>query len=386
MDKTQIDFLERLSNGFGPSGFEHEVLSLVKGEVTSYAESITQDRMGSLMFSARGSADRPVILIPGHVDEVGFIISGINDKGYLTFATLGGWFDQVLLGQRVIVRTRTGDRQGVIAAKPPHVMPPEERKKIVTKDSMFIDLGCSNKKEAEYLGVRIGDPVVPYSNFSTLEKTVIDADAAAATADGPGVDSPSDRKTMTLAIGKAFDDRIGAFIAAETVKRLIEEKIDHPNTVIGAATVQEEVGTRGATTAGWVTEPDVVITLEVDISGDVPGIEPHKAPAAMGKGPSLLTFDASMIPNPRLKELVIDTAEEESIPLQLSMLPGGGTDAGPIHKLRGGCPGVVVGIPTRHIHSHVGILSLSDVELCVDLLVAIIKRLDAATVAGLTAI
>ena len=146
------------------------------------------------------------------------------------------------------------------------------------------------------------------------------------------------------------------------------------------------MGVRGATTAGWLAEPDVVIALEVDISGDVPGIEKHQAPAVMGKGPSVMAYDASMIPNQKLKELVLDTASGHDIPCQISTMTRGGTDAGAVHKLRAGCPGVVIGVPTRHIHSHVGLLCLDDVDRCVRLLVEVMKNLDGETVKGLTAL
>jgi putative aminopeptidase FrvX len=367
MDAKALDFLARLCDSFGPSGFERDALRCVKEYVEGFSDAVTQDKLGSLLFESRGSSDRPVILLAGHVDEVGFIVSGVNDKGYLTFTPLGGWFDQVLLTQRVIVRTRAGDREGVIASKPPHLLEPDERSKVITKDKMFIDIGCSNKKEAEALGVRTGDPVVPASRFSVLRK-----EAGA----GP----------VELGLGKAFDDRVGAFVAAEVVRRLGREGTAHPNRVVGAATVQEEVGLRGAATAGWMAEPDVVLTLEVDIAGDVPGIEPHQAAAAMGKGPTIVTYDASMIPNQALKELAIATAEEQGIPYQLTSLARGGTDGGAIHKLRGGCPGLVIGVPTRHIHSHVGILSLDDVERCVSLVLEVTKKLDSRTVEGLTRI
>ena len=186
-------------------------------------------------------------------------------------------------------------------------------------------------------------------------------------------------------MGKAFDDRVGAFVAAEVMRRLQETK-NHPNRMVGAATVQEEVGARGALTSGWLAEPDVVIALEVDISGDVPGIEAHQASAVMGKGPSILAFDASMIPNQGLKEYIIDTAAAHDIPYQLSTMSKGGTDAGQIHKLRAGCPGIVLGVPTRHIHSHVGILSLDDVDACVELLVQVVAGLDQKTVESFTAL
>ena len=374
MDKNALDFLGRLCDSFGPSGFERDALRIVKEYVDGFSDAVSQDKLGSLLFEARGTDDRPVILMPGHVDEVGFLVTGINDKGFLTFTPLGGWFDQVLLSQRVIVRTRKGDREGIIAAKPPHLLDPDERSKVVTKDKMFIDIGCSNKREAEELGARVGDAVVPASRFSVLRKEAFEKKNGKESSTG----------IVELGLGKGFDDRVGAFIAAEVVRRLRKEKIPHPNRVVGAATVQEEVGLRGAGTAGWLAEPDVVLTLEVDISGDVPGIEQHQAPAVMGKGPSIVTFDASMIPNQALKELVIATAEEKKIPYQLSSLARGGTDGGAIHKQRSGCPGLVIGVPTRHIHSHVGMLSLSDIDHCVQLLIEVCRKLDRAAVEGLT--
>jgi len=376
MQNSSLKFLENLSNSFGPSGFEREAIRVVKDYVEPFSDFTSQDKLGSLLFHKRGSAERPVILLPGHVDEVGFVISSINDKGFLTFNTVGGWFDQVLLGQRVMVRTRKGDVQGIIAAKPPHLLPPEERNKVVETSKMFIDVGCSNKREAEELGIRIGDPVVPFSQFSIMKKNAYEVKNGKETPKG----------TMELAVGKAFDDRVGAFIAAEVIRRLKEEAIDHPNTVIGAATTQEEVGLRGARTTAWLADPDVCLTLEVDIAGDVPGIEPHQAPTVMGRGPGILTFDASLIPNQALKEFIINTAEKHNIPYQLSQIARGGTDAGVIHLVRAGCPSIVLGIPTRHIHSHVAILSVPDVENCIQLVIELIKVLDEKTVETFTKI
>ncbi len=376
MEQKALDFLRKLSESFGPSGFERDVVQIVKEYVGAFADEMKGDKLGSLHFSAKGKG--PVVLLPGHVDEVGFVVSGVNPLGFLTFNPLGGWFDQVLLGQRVRVRTNKGILAGIIAAKPPHLMSADERAKVVTKEKMFIDIGCSNEQEAREMGVRIGDPVVPDSAFATFEKTVFRKPEGGSEEKSLG--------TTVLASGKGFDDRIGAFIAAEIVRRLKEQKIDHPNTVTGAATVQEEVGLRGARTTANVAKPDVCITLEVDIAGDVPGIEPHEAAAKMGLGPSLVTYDASMIPNQGLKELIIRTAEECRIPLQLSQMRGGGTDGGAIHIANAGCPCVVLGVPTRHIHAHVGMLSLEDVDNAVALVTEVVKRLDAKTVESFTAI
>jgi putative aminopeptidase FrvX len=361
IDKKAIALLKEMLDSFGPAGFERETAVIVKKVVKAYADEVTTDKLGSVIFSHKGTAERPKVLLAGHIDEVGFVISGIDERtGFLTFNPLGGWWDQVLLTQRVIVRTEKGDLYGVIAAKPPHLLPPEEQKKVVEKKMMHIDIGSSSKKETEEMGVKIGDPVVPWSSFSTL-------------------------RNGKLGMGKAFDDRIGAFITMEVVRRLAQDKIKHPNTVYGAATVQEEVGLRGATTVAHIVDPDVAIVLEVDIAGDVPGVQPTEAPTKMGKGPSILTYDTSMIPNQPLKQFAIDTAKKLKIPYQLSAVAAGGSDAGRIHISRAGCPSIVMGVPTRHIHSHVGILSFEDVENAIKLTLELVKRFDKKTVNSFSA-
>ena len=355
MNQNELNILKELVESFGPAGFERETTNIVKKHVNEFADEIKTDKLGSVMFKLNGNAEKPVIMIPGHVDEVGFIISGIDKSGFLTFNPLGGWFDQVLLAQRVTVRTHKGDFMGVVATKPPHLLGPDEKSKVVTKDKMFIDCGFSSKDEAEAEGFRIGDPVVPISHFSLIQNG-------------------------KLAMGKAFDDRIGAFAAMIALKRIKEQGIDHPNTVVGVATTQEEVGLRGARTAAHVVNPDVSLVCEVDISGDVPGIKVQEAPTKMGKGVSIVTYDGSLIPPQALKDFVIKVAEETKIPYQLSSISGGGTDGGVIHMTRSGVPSIVLGVSTRHIHSHVGILSIKDVEHLVNLLIEIIKRMDKETV------
>lgn len=359
ISKESKKLLGEILESFGPTGFERETALLIKKAVKKYADEVTTDKLGSVIFRHEGTKKRPRVLLTGHIDEVGFVISGIDKTGFLTFNPLGGWWDQVLLSQRVVVRTEKGDLQGIIAAKPPHLLSAEERKKVVEKKAMFIDIGASDKKEAEKMGVRIGDPVVPWSPFSTI-------------------------KNQKLGLGKAFDDRIGAFVIMEVLRKIHDEKIRHPNTYIGAATVQEEVGARGATTVAHLVDPDVAIVLEVDIAGDVPGVKPSEAPTKIGKGPSLLTCDSSMIPNQPLKQFVIETAKKLKIPLQLSIIAAGGTDAGRIHMNRAGCPSIVIGIPTRHIHSHAGILSFEDVENTIKLVLELIKLLDKKKVDSFT--
>lgn len=319
------------------------------------------DKIGSVIMKKRGTSESPKILLAGHMDEVGFVVTGIDPlTGYLTFAPLGGWFDQVLLGHRVTVRTRKGDIVGVIAAKPPHLLTDEEREKVVKKENMFIDVGADSAATAiEELGVRVGDPAAPWTPFTMVRKN-------------------------RVAIGKAFDDRVGTFVGLEVLRRISQEKIEHPNTLYVGGTVQEEVGLRGANTVASVVDADAAFALEVDIAGDVPGIKPSEAPTKLGKGPSMLTFDASMIPNQEFKRFVIETAEVEGIPLQLSIVTKGGTDAARFNLNKAGCPSIVVSVPTRHIHSHESIVDTKDIDSTVRLVVALLKRMDQKTVKSFT--
>ena len=361
LTEEAVEFLKEVTEVVGPSGFEDAVLRRFKEYASRFADEVMRDNLGSLVFVKKGGGERPRVLVAGHVDEVGFIVTGVTKEGYVTFAPLGGWFEQVLLAQRVVIRTRKGEVIGVITSKPPHLLTPEERQKVVKIDQMYIDVGATSKEEVDKLGVRIGDPISPWSPFTR---------------------SATGRTVM----GKAFDDRVGAFVAVEVLRLLRESGAEHPNTLYAAATVQEEVGLRGAQTAGWLVDHDVAIVAEVDIAGDVPGIKPHEAPSKLGKGPTIVTYDASMIPNQKLKEFVIQVAEEEKIPYQLSIVARGGTDAGRLHLYKTGRPSIVIGVPTRHIHSHVSVIHLDDLENAVRLIAEVVKRLDAETVRSFTEI
>ncbi|MHA2255484.1 MAG: M42 family metallopeptidase, partial [Candidatus Heimdallarchaeaceae archaeon] len=282
MTEFNIKILEELCNAFGPTGFEWGVQVKLKEYVQPFVDEVLQDRTGTLIFTSKGDMEGPKIMIAGHVDEVGFQVSSITKEGFLTFHQLGGWWDQTLLSQRVVLRTSEGKFiPGIIAAKPPHIVSAEERKKIVTKDKMFIDIGCTSKAEAEELGVRIGDPMIPDAKFEIWKRTRIKKK------DGEILE----RKDVKLVVGKAFDDRIGAVIAAEVIRKIKEENISHPNIVYGAATVQEEIGARGAKTSAQMIKPDVGIVIEVDIAGDIPGVDESKAPTKLGKGPSIMTYE-----------------------------------------------------------------------------------------------
>lgn len=353
MDQTQ-QLLRELTEAHGVPGYEAEVRAVVRRCMEPLG-ALEQDRVGSLI--CRQGESGPRVMLAGHMDEIGFMVHHVTEKGFLKFHPLGGWWDQVLLGQQVIVKTHKGDLPGVIGAKPPHLLPESERKKIVEKKDMYIDIGATSKEEVTEAGVRLGDPVVPASAFHVL-------------ANG--------RSYMS----KAFDDRVGVALAIDALRHF--SQAPHPNVLYGVATVMEEVGTRGAKTSAEAINPDVAIVLEAGICGDVPGIEPEQSDIKLGAGPSLSLLDARMIPNLRLRDLVIETAEELEIPLQFSTMMGGATDGSQIHLHRVGVPTISLEVPARHIHSHASIIHRDDYDRALRLLVAVIAKLDEETVAGLT--
>lgn len=358
MDRTEL-FLKELTETPGVPGYESHVRALLRRYLEPVA-TIEQDRIGSIIGKRVGQAASPRVMLVGHMDEIGFMVRYITREGFIKFQSLGGWWDQVLLGHRLTIKTTKGDVIGIIGATPPHLLSGDERKKLVEKKNMYIDIGATSADEVAEAGVRVGDPIVPISEFTVL----------------------ANPKTY---MAKAFDNRLGCALAVQVLERLVEDQ--HPNAVYAVGTVMEEVGSRGAKTTAHVINPDVAIVLEVDICGDVPGIKEKMEEVAikLGAGPSLLVFDAQMIPNLKLRDLVIATAEELEMPLQFSAMPGGATDGGAIHLHNEGVPTVVIGVPTRHIHCHSAIMHRDDYDRALDLVVAVVKKLDTTTVKDLTA-
>ncbi len=354
MDET-TELLKRVTEAHGVPGYETEVRAVLR-ELMEPLGEVAQDKLGSLICHQVG--DGPKVMLAGHMDEIGFMANHITDEGFIKFIQLGGWWDQVLLGQRVIIKTRQGDVLGVIGAKPPHLLNAEERDKVVKKKDMFIDIGASSRAEVEAAGVRLGDPIVPDSQFSVL----------------------ANGKTY---LSKAFDDRVGCALVVDVLRHFAAGN-DHPNDLYGVATVMEEVGLRGATTSARAVDPDVAIILESDIAGDVPGIKDEESSIKMGGGPTMLIYDARMIPNLALRDLVIDIAAELDIPLQFSAIQGGATDGAAIHLHGTGVPTVVIAVAARHIHSHGAIIHRDDYDRALQLLNTLIARLDHETVARLT--
>ena len=353
MSDDLAGLLKVLTEAHGVPGYEAEVREVMRRLLEGLGE-IEQDNIGSLI--CRRGEGGPRVMLAAHMDEIGFMVKHITPEGFIRFTPLGGWFDQVLLGQRVVIKTHKGDVIGVIGAKPPHLLPPDERKKVVEKKDMYIDIGATSAKEVEEAGVRIGDPIVPLAPFQVL-------------ASGKAY------------LAKAFDDRVGCAVLVEVMRRLARE--GHPNTVYAVATVQEEVGLRGAATSVEKVNPEVALILESDIAGDVPGIKPEESTVKLGGGPTIVVYDARMIPNLRLRDLAVETARAMGIPIQFSVIEGGATDGGVIHLHKGGVPTLVLGVPARHIHSHGGIVHRDDVEQAIALVTALVQRLDAETVARL---
>jgi endoglucanase len=352
MDLTQ-QFLRDLVDAHGAPGFEGNVARVMQGYLKDVGP-ITRDKLGSFICEKRGTSAGPRVMLAGHLDEVGFMVKSISKEGFVKFLPLGGWWGHVVLAQRLIIKTRKGDVLGVVGSKPPHELRDEDRKKVLEIREMFIDVGATSGWDArKRLDIRPGDPIIPDSPFAVMA-------------------NPS------VYLAKAWDNRIGCAMAAETARQL--KGVAHPNTVFAVATVQEEVGLRGAQTSAFKIQPDVAFALDVGIAHHSPGTEGDEK---LGGGPLIVVYDATSIPNRGLLDLVIDTARKIKVPLQFESVERGGTDAGRIHVTGQGVPSISMGVPARYIHSHVSMIDRRDFDATVKLLVALVKRLDKKTVASL---
>jgi endoglucanase len=352
MDRT-LTFLKDLVEANGAPGFEGEV-AVVMDRYLKGVGKISRDRLGSFICEKAGDPKGPRVMLAGHLDEVGFLVKSVTKEGFVKFLPLGGWWGHVVLGQRLIIQTRKGPITGVVGSKPPHELRDEDRRKVLEIRDMYIDVGATSDFDVKKkLDIRPGDPILPDSPFTVMANP-------------------------NLLLAKAWDNRMGCALAAEVALRLKGEK--HPNTLFAVATVQEEVGLRGAQTSATKIRPDVALALDVGIAHDTPGTEGDEK---LGGGPLIVIYDSSAIPNRKLRDLVIDTAEKLRMPLQFESVERGGTDAGRIHMTGEGVPSLAMGIASRYIHSHVSIIDKRDFEATVKLLVALVKRLDRKTVDGL---
>ncbi len=340
----------KLSNVAGTSGREDGVKEIIKNEIKDYVDEFQKDNIGSLIGLKKGTGNGPKIMLASHMDEVGFVVNRIDENGYLFFSPVGGWWDQVLLAQKVkVINSKGQEFIGVIGSKPPHILPKEQRNKMVQIKDMFIDLGVKDKQEIEKHNIAVGDMIVPDS----IAMDMLNED---------------------FVLGKAWDNRIGCLIMIEVLEKLKGKK--HNCDVYAVATVQEEIGLKGAKTSANVVKPDIAIALDTGIAGDMPGVTKEEAEAKLGDGPQYTIMDAGMIIHSGLKRFIEETANKNKIPLQAEILLGGATDAGGINVSGIGVPATCISLATRYLHAHNSIISKKDFDLAVDLIVKLIMEFD----------
>lgn len=338
--------LERLSNTNGVTGREEAARELIIKLIKPYVDENYEDNLGNVIAIRKGNKSKPKIMLAAHMDEIGLMVKNISKEGFLQFAKMGGIDDRILLAQKVLVHTSKGDLVGIVGSKPPHIQKKEERNKVVTYDKLFIDIGAENLKTAKKMGVKIGDPINFDVKYEKIGKNIV--------------------------TGKAFDDRAGCAVMIEAIKKL--ESIEC--NIFAVGTVQEEVGLRGAGTAAFGIAPDYGIALDVTVAGDVPGVNDFESNIKMGKGPALTVSDAGLISHPKVLSLLVDTAKKNNIPYQLETGLPGTTDAARISLTRQGVPSGTISIPTRYIHSPVGMMDLSDVKNAIKLVIAAINEIQ----------
>ncbi len=324
------ELIKRLSEAYGPSGREEQISSLIETEARKTADEVFKDSLGNLIVIKKGKSEGKRIMVAAHMDEIGLIITHIDDNGFLRFSGVGIKLPYALLGKRF---TFPGGICATVA-----VEKPEDLKKLQYK-KMYLDIGAKNKEEAEQM-VRIGD-------MGVFEGTLIE--------------------TRDRLSGKALDDRVGCAVLLEVLAELQTD-----NEICFVFTVQEELGLRGARTAAFRLNPDYALAVDVTSVGDTP--EANTMAVSLGKGPTVKIKDASIICHPKVKEKMITVAEKNNIPYQLEVLVRGGTDAGSIYLTREGIPAGVMSIPCRYIHTAAEMVDLNDIANSVKFLRALLEE------------
>ena len=356
MRKESKSFLRELVSAPGPSGYEGPVREVWLKEVRTYADEVRVDVHGNAI-AAYNAKGKPRVMLAGHMDELGFQVVHVDDKGFISFETIGGFDLGIVPGRKVRIHTAKGPVLGVIGKKPIHQMKGEERTKVPQKQDLWIDVAAKSGKEARKL-VAIGDPITYDANFEMMR----------------GGD---------VAVSRAFDNKMGAYIVAETMRRIVAENGKKRSRKLAAglfsvATVQEEVGLRGAATSTFGVDPLVGIALDVTFATDHPGMDKRQlGEIELGKGP-VLTRGANV--NPVVFDRLVQVAKKRKIPYQVSAEPGGtGTDANKIQLSRAGVATGLVGVALRYMHTPVEVLSLDDLDTTSELLKEFIFSLDDKT-------
>ncbi len=345
----RIRLIEELSNAYGISGFEDEVVEVVRRH--SFGMSFETDRIKNCYVNLDDSdQDLPTIMLDGHSDEVGFMVRYIEDNGLIGFLPVGGWLSNNLPSSLVMVRGGDGYHKGVIVNKPIHFTGKAEKGKAPDIEELRIDMGCyTGDQVRDLLGIRVGAPIVPYSVFEY-------------------------REDMGVMMGKAFDDRLGCAAALEVLRRLREKGAS--KNVVATITTQEEVGGRGAKIAARKVAPKFAIVFEGSPADDC-FVEPDKQQCKVNGGPMIRHMDGSYISDEYLLRVAEEVAEIEDIQVQFSVRKGSGTNAGLIHVENEGIPCLVLSVPSRYIHSHHQFASIEDFESTVRLAVGVVERLRA---------
>jgi len=332
IEGLNLDLMEAFTQADGVSGNEKEVSRVMKHWTSAVADEVQYDNLGSIAITKKGTGQGPKLMFAGHIDEIGFLVKQIDDKGFIRLHPVGGWWGHVLPSHPVTITTSDNQKiTGIVGCKAPHGMPAEVRNKVMEIKDLFVDIGVKDKEEAESLGIQIGDMVTPKSDFIVLGNP-------------------------NYLAAKAWDDRIGAIIATQVLLNLQGQK--HEADVVAVGTVQEEVGLRGAKTAAYMIKPDVAIALDVTIATDTPGEDNR---IKMGFGVTIEVADSSHLAHRGLLNHLDSLAKKLEIPVQFELLAAGGTDSGEIHKSFEGIISVTCSIPSRYIHSHYAIIHRKDV-------------------------
>ena len=337
-------FLDKLLRSAAPSGHEAPAAAIWREEA-SFA-SLSSDGIGSSI--ARVGEAAPLLAVVGHIDEIGLVVTHIDEKGFLWFAPIGGWDPQILVGHRVEVRSRDSAIPGVVGRKPIHLLDNEQRKKVVELKDLHIDIGAPDRDEAAGM-VRIGDPVVV-----AVEPMGLAGDRL---------------------VSRAMDNRLGAYVALDALKRC-HERGSLNGSYAAIAAVQEEIGLFGARTSAFEVRPDLAIAIDVTHATDAPGVdEKQQGSHPLGSGP---VIERGSTLSPKVFELLVEAAEEAGIEHTISASGRGtSTDADAIQISRSGIPTGLVSIPLRYMHSPVEVVDLGDVEATVELIAAFAGRLSA---------
>lgn len=348
MKNTTLNMFRTLTELQGVPGDEKRVRNYMEEQLSPSADKMIYDNLGGVFGVKHGNGPR--VMVAGHMDEVGFMVTQITDNGMIRFQPLGGWWSQVMLAQRVQVMTDKSIIPGVIGSIPPHLLTESQRNKPMEIKNMLIDIGADDKADVLQLGVKPGDSIVPICPFTPMA---------------------NEKKILA----KAWDNRYGCGLAIELLKEVQNETL--PNELYAGATVQEEVGLRGATTAAHLIQPDIFYALDASPANDMSGSKDEFG--QLGKGALLRIFDRTMITHPGMREFILDTAETHDIPYQY-FVSQGGTDAGRVHTANDGVPSAVIGICSRYIHTSSSIIHVDDYAAAKELLTKLVKTTDQSTV------